>query len=316
MSAGRVGGVVARGHADRHGHRDLGVLELERRLLDELAHLVGEGERVGAVDLGQHDGELLAAVARQDVLAPDLALDDRRQLLEHVVAGEVAEAVVDRLEAIDVEQDQRQLATIALGARHFAVELLEEIAAVEHLRQTVDGGEAIDLLVVGVLDVAAREELEDGAADLDEVAVAQHVLVDELIVDVGAVGRAEVAQDDRLAGVDDLGVVARHRLLIDLHVRLRRAADDDVGVLEVVLAAELQAVDDDEAGVLADRLLRDLRDDGDDRLGPRSWEDIGPSIIAPKSPAPNNSNTKICYIHLHLLPWTTSTGKRPICFVN
>ena len=31
------------------------------------------------------------------------------------------------------------------------------------------------------------------AADLDEVAVAQHVLVDGLVVDVGAVGRAEIA---------------------------------------------------------------------------------------------------------------------------
>ena len=61
-----------------------------------LRTLSANAMRVGAVDLGQHDGELLAAVARQDVLAPDLALDHRRQLLEHVVAGEVAVAVVDR----------------------------------------------------------------------------------------------------------------------------------------------------------------------------------------------------------------------------
>jgi hypothetical protein len=45
--------------------------------------------------------------------------------------------------------------------------------------------------VVGALDVAAGEELEDGAADLDEIAVGQHVLLDGLVVDVGAVGRAE-----------------------------------------------------------------------------------------------------------------------------
>jgi hypothetical protein len=49
-------------------------------------------------DLGQDDGELLAAVARHDVLAPDARLEHRGQLLEHVVAGQVAVGVVDLLE--------------------------------------------------------------------------------------------------------------------------------------------------------------------------------------------------------------------------
>jgi hypothetical protein len=53
-----------------------------------------------------------------------------------------------------------------------------EVALVEDLGQAVDRGEAVDLLVIGVLDVAAREELEDRAADLDEIAVAHDVLVD------------------------------------------------------------------------------------------------------------------------------------------
>ena len=50
-----------------------------------------------------------------------------------------------------------------------------------------------------------------------------------------------------------LRVVARDRLLIDLDVALRRAPDDDVGVFEVELLAQLEAVDDDQAGLLADR---------------------------------------------------------------
>ena len=137
-----------------------------------------------------------------------------------MVAGEVAEAVVDALEAVDVEHDQRQVAAIAQRAPDLALERLDEVAAVEHLGEAVDRGEPIDLLVVGVLDVVAAEELEDAAADLDEVAVAQHVLVDHLVVDVGAVGRPHVAQHDRVAGVDDLAVVARDRFLIDLDVGL------------------------------------------------------------------------------------------------
>ncbi len=191
-----------RSHADRDCHRNHRVLELELGRLDELADLLGELHRVVVIDLGQHDRELLAAVAREDVFAPDASLDHRGEVLEHVVTGEVAEAVVDAFEAIDVEHDQRQVAAIAQRAPDLSLERLDEVAAVEHLREPVDRGEAINLLVVGVLDVVAAEELEDAATDLDEVAVAQHVLVDHLVVDVGAVGRPHVPEHDRVAGVD------------------------------------------------------------------------------------------------------------------
>ena len=183
-----------------------------------------------------------------------------------MVAGEVAEAVVDALEVVDVEHDQRQVAAVAQRAPDLALERLDEVAPVEDLREAVDRGEPVDLLVVRVLDVVAGEELEDAAADLDEVAVAQHVLVDHLVVDVGAVGRPHVAQHDRVAGVDDLAVVARHRFLIDLDVGLRRPADDDLRPVEVELLAELEAVDDDQARLLGDRPVADLRDRGDDGL--------------------------------------------------
>ena len=130
-------------------------------------------------------------------------------MLEHVVARQMPEAVVHLLEVIDVEHHQRQRAPVAVRARDLALDRVHEVALVEDLRQPVDGGEPVDLLVVGVLDVAAGEELEDRAADLDEITIAHHVLVDGLVVDVGAVRRAEVADQDRLAHVDDLGVVAR-----------------------------------------------------------------------------------------------------------
>jgi hypothetical protein len=35
---------------------------------------------------------------------------------EHAVAGEVADAVVDRLEVVDVEDDEREPTVVALGA--------------------------------------------------------------------------------------------------------------------------------------------------------------------------------------------------------
>ena len=182
------------------------------------------------------------------------------------------------------------VAPVAVRARDLALERLEEVALVEDLRQAIDGGEPVDLLVVGVLDVAAGEELEDGAADLDQVAVAQHVLVDQLVVDVGAVGRAQVADQDRLAGVDDLGVVARDRLLIDLDVALRRPPDDQRRPSSrLYFLPSSEAVDDDQAGLFAGGLLGDAADAGDDGLRPdmvRFGRVVRISgVCAPRAPA-------------------------------
>ena len=59
------------------------------------------------VDLGQDDGELLAAVAGEDVLGADPGLDGVGQDLQHRIARQVAVGVVDVLEFVEVEHDQR-----------------------------------------------------------------------------------------------------------------------------------------------------------------------------------------------------------------
>ncbi len=189
-------------------------------------------------------------------------------MLQHVVARQVPEAVVDLLEVIDVEHHQRQRSPVAVRARYLAFDRVHEVALVEDLRQAVDGRQPVDLLVVRVLDVAAREELEDRAADLDEISVAQHVFVDQLVVDVRAVRRSEIADQDRLARVHDLRVIARDRFLIDLDVAFRRPPDHQRRRVQVVLLAQLHAVDDDEARLLARRLLGQTADAGDDSLRP------------------------------------------------
>ena len=122
--------------------------------------------------------------------------------------------------------------------------------------------------MVSALDVAAGKKFEDGAADLDEIAVLQRALVDEFVVDVGAVGRSEVANPDHASRVHDLRVRARHRLLIDLNVRLGGASDDQRRRFQVVLATEVRPIDDHQARLLGGRVFGDLVDAGDDRFGP------------------------------------------------
>jgi hypothetical protein len=79
--------------------------------------------------------------------------------------------VVALLEVVDVEHHQRERPIIAAGPAQLALEGLEEVALVEDLGQPVDRRQAIDLLVIQALDVVAAQELEDGAPDLDQVAV-------------------------------------------------------------------------------------------------------------------------------------------------
>ena len=96
--------------------------------------------RLASLDSGQDHRELVAADAAGDVgVAHDLA-DALGDLGEHGVAGEVADAVVDRLEVVEVEDDQREPAVVALGARDLARERLVEVAAVVQAGQRVEVG--------------------------------------------------------------------------------------------------------------------------------------------------------------------------------
>ena len=83
------------------------------------AHLDGRGQLLVdplgdaggvrlAVDVVEQHGELVAAQARQRVAGPQAALQPARGADQQLVAGLVSEAVVDRLEPIEVEVEHRE----------------------------------------------------------------------------------------------------------------------------------------------------------------------------------------------------------------
>ena len=106
----------------------------------------------------QQDDELLAAVAGDAVGRPERLADDRGERLQRLVAGAVAELVVEALEVVDVEQADRELAAVALEARALDLERLHQAAPVGDLRQLVGRdlvGEALHLVLE--LDHALRQ---------------------------------------------------------------------------------------------------------------------------------------------------------------
>ena len=67
------------------------------------------GQRRRSVDRGVHHDhrQLVAAIAGDQIVNAGGPADDARRLLDHLVAVLVAHRVVHRLEAVDVDQEDR-----------------------------------------------------------------------------------------------------------------------------------------------------------------------------------------------------------------
>ena len=155
------GGAARDGQGDADAHRDeqLPLLEEEGPLqlgAEPLRHR-GHGARV--LDVLEQHRELVAAETGDRVLGPEADGQPLAEADEELIARAVTEAVVDHLEAIEVEEEHGEQLAPALGARQGVGEAIYEQCAVgeagervaERLpRELVEAtGELIDL--VGLL---------------------------------------------------------------------------------------------------------------------------------------------------------------------
>jgi hypothetical protein len=141
MSSAR--GVLAgpRDEADRGRQHDLALGEVDRRA-DRRAYGVRHLGDPPRFLLGQqHERELVAGKARQRVLRGEEAVQAARDGQQDRVAGRDAEAVIDLLEAVDVDhEDRRPHVLFRLGERHDGVEPVEEKLAIGQAGQIVMHG--------------------------------------------------------------------------------------------------------------------------------------------------------------------------------
>ena len=102
--------------------------------------MLGDGERARLAGAGEHERELLAAEPRRHVGRAAHGPQHVGEAPQHLVARVVAERVVDALEVVEVEHQQRQLAG---GAERVevGVDARLEAAAVAQPGQRVVGGE-------------------------------------------------------------------------------------------------------------------------------------------------------------------------------
>ncbi len=118
---------------------------------------------VGILDRTHQDRELVTGQARGDVVGAQDPAEAVGHVLQDTVAGGVTEAVVDELEAVEVDEQQRQ----ALGARrgrHGLADALQEQRAVGQLREGVVRS-PVEQLVFEHLALADVTDVEHDAGD-------------------------------------------------------------------------------------------------------------------------------------------------------
>src|SRR5690348_12851434 len=141
-------GVIGLGDADAHRDPQAFALRDERLRLERLAQALGERDRLLAALVRQQQHELLAADPREDVGVALGALAHRGDGANDRISGCVAEPVVDRLEQVDIEDEERERFVVALEAEPFRFCQVEEMAAVANAGQLVGRGEALERLGV------------------------------------------------------------------------------------------------------------------------------------------------------------------------
>ncbi len=100
------------------------------------------GFGVHRVEPGAQHRELVAAEAGDDVARPHRLLEALRDLAEQLVAGVVAQSVVDVLEPVDVQEQDGDAGAVAFGPRERVAEEVDEQPPV---------GEAGEQIVVGAV---------------------------------------------------------------------------------------------------------------------------------------------------------------------
>jgi hypothetical protein len=202
-------------------HRAVGVHDLGSVDAQGVAGELGlerTGERLGRREVGvrQQHRELVAAQARDDVALAQPPRQQPRDVAQQLVAGVVAEGVVDRLEVVEVGDEHRALLAIALDAAELALDLAFERAAVVQPREVVVRGQAaqLGLEVLAVGDVRhLRDEVQrpallvaherDGQLRPHDRSVGVQVALLHLVARNAAV---EHAADELEIGVQVVGV--------------------------------------------------------------------------------------------------------------
>ncbi len=128
--------VVDQGDANRARREDLAAFEIDRAG-QAVEHALGQGGRAVAVGIGLDDDEFVAAETGQGVAGTDHGADPGGVVTDQFVAGQVAERVVDVLEAVEADAHDGDMAALAGQPLGRLVQAVGEQGAVGQAGQAV-----------------------------------------------------------------------------------------------------------------------------------------------------------------------------------
>ena len=171
---GVLGAQRRQGDADARADVDLVAAQRERRA-QRLGDALGDPDRVAlAGDVLAQDGELVAAEPRGGVARPQHAGQARGHRAQQLVAGGVAHGVVDRLEAVEVEEEDGERRRVAAEARERLAEAVDEQGAVGQAGEVVVHRLVREPCLEALALDGQRDRVAQGA--LVDAALDQHVL--------------------------------------------------------------------------------------------------------------------------------------------
>jgi hypothetical protein len=287
----RLRGRAERGDADAQGGVHDDALVREAVAVNPLADLLGDGARRGCIARRQERGELVAAEAGRDAAGAQRLGEQAPDLGDRERAERVAVRVVDGLQVVEVQHQQRQLRVLRARSTERLFERGVEPARSEQPRQRVLRQQCLDLVLKRRVHLVREREAHDRVGERDLVAVLQLARsLHELAVHRGAVGRPEIANlvvhasGPAFDGLDG-GVLLRRARVGDRELG-GGVAPDDHAPLDAGVRAEvgLRALHDEQRGELAAlawdrRLHRVLQGVG------QAHRRLSPSVITPRRPA-------------------------------
>ena len=136
----REGDPVAGQDGDAHGHRECGSRQAaprQRERGEPVAELHRDTFRTNRIGVTKEEQEFLTAEPHGRVAGPYEAAERSTDPTQHEIAGAVPATVVDLLEPVEIEQQDRQRLTAAHALRQFPFADLAKPAAVEKSGQRV-----------------------------------------------------------------------------------------------------------------------------------------------------------------------------------
>ena len=172
----RIAPVLGEGRrAAAHADRELTAIDDDRPLEEADQAARAPLDLVDRARVGEDQRELVAAQSRDEARFAAHLPQSFADAHQHTVAELVAEAVVDRLEVVEIEEQHRELSATAGGRHDHLVQPREELTAVRQVRQRIVLGE-VPQLHRPLLDAGLELRLVAAHRALGLVELARHLV--------------------------------------------------------------------------------------------------------------------------------------------